>query len=358
MSKVVIAPDSFKASATSIEVAAAIAQGWKSLRPSDELIQIPFADGGEGTLLVLEKAQPSAQRIYCPDISPAAYWLLLDDATAVVELAQVSGITLLAKLNPMGAHTFAFGQLLADATKHRQVERIYAALGGSASTDAGVGALMALGFEFLDCDGLGVGLGGGEISRIATIVSAKAVAPPKGGVIVLADVQSPLLGIKGAAAVFAPQKGAIPDQVLALDEALSHFVRVTGHADSAGSGAAGGTAFGLCALWGAVIRSGAENIAELSGLNSAISGADLIITGEGRLDSQSFSGKVVGHISTLAVTSGIPIAYCVGSIEGDFPASSRGGISLSQLAGSTEEAMKNTEKFLIEAGMQLTHLIP
>lgn len=357
MSKVVIAPDSFKGSATSNEVAAAIAQGWKSLRPGDELIQIPFADGGEGTLLALEKAQPGAQRIYCPDISPNAYWLLLDDATAVVELAQVSGITHLAKLNPMGAHTFSFGQLLADAAKHPHVERIFAALGGSASTDAGVGALMALGFEFLDSAGLAVGLGGAEISRIATIISAKAIAPPRDGVTVLVDVQSPLVGINGAATVFAPQKGATPAQVVELDEALSHFVGVSGYTDSAGSGAAGGTAFGLCALWGATINSGAEIIAELSGLNSAIIGADLIITGEGRLDSQSFAGKVVGYISALALTSGIPIAYCVGSIEGGFPSSSRGGVSLSQLAGSAEQAMRNTEKYLIEAGVQLAHFI-
>lgn len=357
MSRILIAPDSFKGSATSIEVAAAIAEGWQSVRPDDELIQIPFADGGEGTLLALEKARPGAHRIYCPDISSDAYWLLLDDETAVVELAQVSGITHLAKLNPMGAHTFAFGQLLTDATKHPGVQRIFAALGGSASTDAGVGALMALGFEFLDSDGSAVGLGGAEISRIATIISAKAIAPPKGGVIVLVDVQSPLLGTNGAATVFAPQKGATPAQVLELDKALAHFVGISGHADSAGSGAAGGTAFGLCALWGATIRSGAETIAELSGLNSAIIGVDLIITGEGRLDGQSFGGKVVGHISALAHISGIPIAYCVGSIEGDFPSSSRGGVSLSQLAGSVELAIENPEKFLIEAGVQLAHFI-
>jgi glycerate kinase len=144
MSQILIAPDSFKGSATSIDVARAIAQGWKSLRPDDEVIQIPFADGGEGTLLAVEYARPLSQRIYCPAVSPDAYWLLLDGSTALVELAQTSGLTLLPTLDPMGAHTFAFGQVLAMAAQDPRVERIYCALGGSASTDAGVGALMAL----------------------------------------------------------------------------------------------------------------------------------------------------------------------------------------------------------------------
>ena len=188
MSRILIAPDSFKGSATSIDVARAIAQGWKSLRPGDEVIQMPFADGGEGTLLAIEWAQPMAQRIYCTKVSPDAYWLLVDQSTAIVELAQVSGLTLLKALNPMGAHTYAFGQVLAMAAQDPRVERIYCALGGSASTDAGVGALMALGFEFLDSSGASVDLGGQALSEIESISIKNVISAPKDGIVLQVGV--------------------------------------------------------------------------------------------------------------------------------------------------------------------------
>ena len=357
MSRIFIAPDSFKGSATSIDVARAIAQGWKSLRPDDEVIQIPFADGGEGTLLAIEYARPLSQRIYCPAVSPDAYWLLLDGSTALVELAQTSGLTLLPTLDPMGAHTFAFGQVLAMAAQDPRVERIYCALGGSASTDAGVGALMALGIRFLNAQGVSIDLGGENLLAIKSISTTEAIPQPKDGVVLFVDVNSPLLGANGAAAIYSPQKGATKDQVLRLENALQHFASLTGTLDTPGSGAAGGSAFGLCALWGARIEKGAPKIAELCGIDAALNSADLVITGEGRLDFQSFQGKVVGHISQLAASAHVPIAYCVGSLEGDFPSQSVGGVSLSTIAGSSEMAMSNTEKYLFEAGVQLTNLL-
>ena len=357
MSRILIAPDSFKGSATSIEVARAIAKGWQSVRPDDELIQIPFADGGEGTLLAIECARPNAQRIYCPEISPDAYWLLLDESTAVVELAQTSGLTLLSELDPMGAHTFAFGQVLAKAAQDSRVRRIYCALGGSASTDAGVGALMALGFDFLDSHGVSVGLGGQALRKIESISTSRAIVPPRGGVVLLVDVQSPLLGVKGAASVFAPQKGATQEQVSELENGLQHFASLTGQSDSPGSGAAGGSAFGLSTLWGATIENGAAKIADLCGIESALIGTDLVITGEGRLDSQSFQGKVVGHMIERATAAHVPIAYCVGSLEGDFPSPFVGGVSLTVIAGNSELAIKNPGRYLFEAGVQLTNLL-
>ena len=357
MSRILIAPDSFKGSATSIDVARAIAQGWKSLRPDDEVIQIPFADGGEGTLLAVEYARQLSQRIYCPSVSPDAYWLLLDESTALVELAQTSGLTLLPTLDPMGAHTFAFGQVLAMAAQDPRVERIYCALGGSASTDAGVGALMALGIRFLNAQGVSIDLGGENLLAIKSISTTEAIPQPKDGVVLLVDVNSPLLGANGAAAIYSPQKGATKDQVLRLENALQHFASLTGTLDTPGSGAAGGSAFGLCALWGAKIEKGAPKIAELCGIDAALNIADLVITGEGRLDFQSFQGKVVGHISQLAASAHVPIAYCVGSLEGDFPSQSVGGVSLSTLAGDSALAMSDPEKYLFEAGVQLTNLL-
>ena len=357
MSRILIAPDSFKGSATSIEVAHAIARGWQSVRPDDEVIQIPFADGGEGSLLAIECARPDSKRIYCPEVSPDAYWLLLDGSTAVVELAQTSGLTLLPALDPMGAHTFAFGQVLAKAAQDSRVERIYCALGGSASTDGGVGALMALGFEFLDSDGVSVGLGGQALLKIASISTSRAIVPPRGGVLLLVDVQSPLLGAKGATSVFAPQKGATREQVVQLESALQHFASLVGQADSPGSGAAGGSAFGLSALWGATIENGAAKIADLCGIEAALIGSDLVITGEGRLDSQSFQGKVVGHMTQRAAEVHVPIAYCVGSVEGDFPSVSVGGVSLSEIAGSSSLSRRNPMKYLFEAGVALSKLL-
>ena len=357
MSRILIAPDSFKGSATSIDVARAIAQGWKSLRPDDEVIQIPFADGGEGTLLAVEYARQLSQRIYCPSVSPDAYWLLLDGSTALVELAQTSGLTLLPTLDPMGAHTFAFGQVLAMAAQDPRVERIYCALGGSASTDAGVGALMALGIRFLNAQGVSIDLGGENLLAIKSISTTEAIPPPKDGVVLLVDVNSPLLGANGAAAIYSPQKGATKDQVLRLENALQHFASLTGTLDTPGSGAAGGTAYGLSALWGAKIESGAAALANLCGLDAALVGADLVITGEGRLDSQSFNGKVVGHISERAYVHGVAVAYCVGSVVGDFSFPSLGGISLVDIAKSSRLAIQDPEKYLIEAGAQLTNFL-
>ena len=357
MSRILIAPDSFKGSASSIEVANAIAKGWHSVRPHDELIQLPFADGGEGTLLAIESALPSSQRIYCTEVSSDAYWLLLDGSTAVVELAQTSGLALATVLDPMGAHTFKFGQVLASAAQDSRVKRIFCALGGSASTDAGVGALTALGFEFLDSNGVSVGLGGESLVKIAKIISTNAIAPPPGGVVLLVDVRSPLLGDAGAASVFAPQKGATQEQVVELENALAHFASLTSKPDSPGSGSAGGSAFGLSALWKATIENGAAKLAEICGIDLAMVGADLVITGEGRLDSQSFQGKVVGYMSAKAAAEQVSIAYCVGSKEGSFPSQSLGGVSLSVLAGSSALAMQNPEKYLIEAGVQLSKLL-
>jgi len=257
----------------------------------------------------------------------------------------------------MGAHTFAFGQVLSMAAQDPRVERIYCALGGSASTDAGVGALMALGIRFLDAQGVSIDLGGENLLEIISISTAEVITPPKDGVVLLVDVNSPLLGANGAAAIYSPQKGATKDQVLKLENALQHFASLTGTLDTPGSGAAGGSAFGLCALWGAKIENGAAKIAELCGLDLAMADADLVITGEGRLDDQSFHGKVVDHISECAKKAGVSIAFCVGSVEGDFPSTSLGGVSLSMIAGSSAIAMSNPERYLIEAGAQLTNLL-
>ena len=209
----------------------------------------------------------------------------------------------------------------------------------------------------MDAQGVSVGLGGENLLGIKSISTTEVITPPKDGVVLLVDVNSPLLGANGAAATYSPQKGATKDQVLRLEKALQHFAHLTGKLDTPGSGAAGGSAFGLCAMWGARIENGAAKIAELCGIDTALMSTDLVITGEGRLDFQSFQGKVVGYISQLAASADVPIAYCVGSLEGDFPSQSVGGVSLSTIAGSSALAISDPEKYLFEAGVQLTNLI-
>ena len=350
MARIVIAPDSFKGSISSSDAAHAIAQGWLSIRPHDEVLEIPFADGGEGSLDAIEKSRPDSIRVS----AGTGYWLYLPEGIAVVELAQVSGITLLETLDPMNAHTYELGIVLAHAAQDSRVTKIFVALGGSASTDGGVGALMALGYRFLDIDGKEIGKGGGELSRIVSIDSSNAIAAPAQGVVALVDVQSPLLGTNGAAATYAPQKGATPQQIIELEKGLSHLLSIVGRADSAGSGAAGGTSFGLRAMWGATFESGAETIARIISLRDAIAGADLVITGEGRLDEQSFVGKGVGYIRKLAQKNSVDIAYCVGARKVEFPDGSK-GVTLSELA-SSEESISHPENYLQKAGAELaTH---
>ena len=347
MARIVIAPDSFKGSISSSDAARAIAQGWLSIRPSDEVLEIPFADGGEGSLDVIEKSRPDSIRVKVGN----GYWLYLPEGIAVVELAQASGITLLKTLDPLNAHTYELGIVLAHAAQDSRVTKIFVALGGSASTDGGVGALMALGYRFLDIDGKEIGKGGGELSRIASIDTSNAIAAPAQGVVALVDVQSPLLGINGAAATYAPQKGATPQQIVELEKGLSHLLSIVGRADSAGSGAAGGTSFGLRAMWGATFESGAEAIARIVSLREAIASADLVITGEGRLDEQSFVGKGVGYIRELAQKNSVDIAYCVGARKVEFPDSSQ-GVTLNELV-SSDEAISHPEIYLKKAGEKL-----
>lgn len=347
--KVVIAPDSFKGSINNFDCAQALAKGWLSIRPQDEVILKPMADGGEGTLETIAASNTGSLQMKLRG-EHGSYWLLLRDGTAIVELANICGITLLTELDPMGAHTFALGEALKVAAKDSRVKRIIVAVGGSASTDGGVGALIALGAQFLNKHGQPIRLGAVGLAEIATIDFSKMVSPPKEGVVCLVDVKNLLLGPSGAAKVFSPQKGADPVQVLELESGLAHLMKVSGTCDFEGAGAAGGTTFGLSLGWSTACSSGAESIASLIGLPEAIRAADLVITGEGRLDSQSFNGKVVGEIVRLAADPHTKIVYCVGSSEST---ELNNVIALVDLAPSVKDAMEDPQKWLSAAAAKL-----
>lgn len=361
MSTVVFAPDSFKGSATAAEVAAALATGWSSVRPDDRVVLAPMADGGEGTLDAFEVAVPGSTRrpvrVTGPDGAPRdASWLLLPDGTAVLELAETSGIGLMPALAPFDAQTTGFGQAIA-AALDAGATGLLLAIGGSASTDGGAGMLSALGARLLDAAGGAVVPGNRGLAGLDHVELVSLRALPSGGARVLSDVTSPLLGPDGAAAVFGPQKGAGPAEVPVLEAGLTRFAAVLREAGvtvdpaTPGSGAAGGTGFGLLA-WGTTIAPGSAAVGEAIGLPSAVAGADAVVTGEGRYDDQSAAGKVPGYVAGLAAAAGIPVLLAAGSIAVQ-PRGFAGVASLTELAGDSAAAIADPLRWAAAAGAEL-----
>jgi glycerate kinase len=329
--RVVIAPDSFKGTIDAPGVAGALAAGWRSIRPLDDVIEAPMADGGEGTLDAIAAATPATRvpvRVPGPDDRLVdARFLLLPGGTAVVELASTSGITLLDPLRPRSAHTRGFGAAIA-AALDAGAAALLLCIGGSASTDGGSGVLRELGARLLDAQGRDVPDGAEGLLRLAAVDLAGLRPAPE--VRVLTDVTNPLLGPEGAAAVYGPQKGAGPADVPVLEAALARLAALL-PADPAtpGAGAAGGTGFGLLA-WGAELVPGAVAVALATGLPEALAQADLVLTGEGRFDGQSASGKVAETVRVLA--GGAPVALVAGAIDAD-PAAYATSVSLTDLVG-------------------------
>ena len=355
--RVVIAPDSFKGSLPAAAAAAALAAGWQAARPGDEVRTVPLADGGEGTLDVLAAAVPGARWEQAQVTGPAGQpvdcrWLVLPDGTAVVELAAASGLPLLSRPDPLGAHTIGLGEVIGCALD-AGARQLTVALGGSASTDGGTGALAALGARFLDAAGRPLPAGGGALPGLAAVDLTGLRPPPPGGVSCLSDVRAPLLGPAGAAAVFGPQKGASPAQVARLDAGLARLAGLLGgDPAAAGAGAAGGTGYGLAAAWGALLAPGAPQLARLAGLDQALAGAGLVITGEGRYDQTSGTGKVAGAVFAAAATAGVPAALVAGQVAARPPA---GGpvLSLAGLAGGVPAALADPARYLRLAGQRL-----
>lgn len=364
MVTVVIAPDSFKGTARAADAARAIAAGWASVRPDDELRLMPMADGGEGTLDAFELAVPGSRRmpvaVQGPDDRPVdAYWLLLPDGTGVVELANTSGLGLLHPLRPLDAHTVGFGQAIAAALAHG-AERLLLAIGGSSSTDGGAGALAALGARFLDTAGRPVPPGNRGLGALAELDLGGLRPLPPGGALVLSDVTNPLLGADGAAAVFGPQKGASEPEVALLEANLANLARVvsSGGAGSPvvdpatpGAGAAGGTGFGLL-TWGATLAPGSAAVGQALGIPGALAGASVVVTGEGRFDAQSAAGKVPSYLAAQAAGAGARAMLVAGLIEAD-TAGFAAALSLADLAGSSAAAMGDTLAWLRRAGARV-----
>lgn len=357
MSRVVFAPDSFKGTASAADAAAALARGWHSARPADDVVLRPMADGGEGTLDAFEAAVTGSRRmpvvVRGPVSEPVAtHWLLLPDGTGVVELAATSGITLLDPLAALDAHSAGFGEAIA-AALDVGVERLLLAVGGSASTDGGVGALAVLGGRFLDADRRPVRLGNRGLGALARVDLSTLRPLPSGGAVVLGDVTNPLLGELGAAAVFGPQKGADAAMVDVLDGNLARLARLVPaiSPETPGAGAAGGAGFGLLA-WGAEMGGGSSIVAAAIGLDRDLADAELVVTGEGRFDGQSEAGKAPSEVARLAAAAGVPVALVAGAITAE-PRGFAASVALTALAGGASAAMADPMRWLEAAGARL-----
>ncbi|PPF80946.1 glycerate kinase [Pseudoclavibacter sp. RFBJ3] len=374
--RTVIAPDSFKGTASAAEVAAAIRRGWLRARPGDECVEVPMADGGEGTTAAIAGSVPGARvasvRVEGPLGAPVDAELVeLPDGTWVVELAETSGIALLDGVDREScarASTIGLGQAIRFAAEHG-ARRVLVGLGSSASTDGGAGMLSALGVRFLDAAGADIPLGNRGLHSLESVDISGLVRLPADGLVALTDVVNPLFGVLGAAAVFGPQKGASVDDVPLLEAGLTRLAQVLDGAPEAsgdvlalashpGAGAAGGTGFGLLAV-GAEVSAGAVAVAEAVGLRELLRGADLVITGEGSFDAQSEAGKVPSLVRKLAQEEGARFGVIAGRVglgADERAVLARDGVSivsLSELAGSGQRAMDETLDWVEVAGERM-----
>lgn len=352
--KIVCAPDSFKNSLSSIDVCEAIRKGLSGAGIRN-IVSVPIADGGENTVLSLQKSIRNLEIKYrhVPDsfgkmINGYIGWIE-EDKTAIVEMAVATGLQ--AVKDAMKASSFGTGELISFALD-LGAKKIYLAIGGTSSTDCGIGAASALGYRFLDGERKKISLDGAGLNSLEYIETDEVDKRLHDcSFYVISDVNNPLYGIKGAAYVYAPQKGASPEEVEILDRGLRRFSEVVfrcfnlDSADFPGAGAAGGMGTGAKVFFNAEILSGIDTIIDIVGFDNKIKDADLIITGEGKFDSQSLSGKVISGV--LRHSHGIPVGVICGKkeIEDDRFAFIE---AIEKMAESEEDSMRNAGKYIEE----------
>ncbi len=362
---VVVAPDKFEGTLTAKEAARALAAGWRRADRSAELEEVPVADGGTGTLDTLVDALGGRRervQVTGPlgDLVEADFGLAetADGTIAIVEMARASGIGLVSegRRNPMLASTRGTGELIGAACRHGP-RRVLVCIGGSATNDGGAGMAQALGVRLLDDRGEDLPPGGGALRRLARI-DASAMDPAVRGteVVVACDVDNPLTGPRGASAVYGPQKGATPEQVRILDEALGHLAAVTHRdlgldvRDTPGAGAAGGLGAGLVAFLGARLRPGFDVVASALDLERRLERADVVVTGEGSYDAQSERGKAPAGVLRMAHEHGCRTVLVAGQVDASAPPADL-VYSLADRAG-LEAAMARAAELVEEAAAE------
>lgn len=367
MKRFVLAPDSFKESLTAQQACDAMQRGILRVFPDAQCIQVPMADGGEGTADALIAAL-AGQRVECDVKGPLAgqrintYWGLVDGGkTAVIEMAKANGIDLLTpeQRNPLKTSTFGTGEMIVQALD-LGVAKIILGLGGSVTNDGGAGMAEALGAKFLDAQGNPVPACGGSLNRIQSVdLSGLDARLRQTEIIVASDVNNPLCGSNGASYVFGPQKGADAEMVKILDQNLSHFADIVetamgaSYQHMAGAGAAGGLGFGLLAFIGASIRSGVELVIEQCHLVEKMAQADYVLTGEGKIDFQTQLGKTPYGVAQLAKHLNKPVIAFAGLLGEGFE--ELYNLGFSQMIGinppgcTLQDALDNAERNLENA---------
>jgi glycerate kinase len=360
--KVVVAPNAFKGTLTASQAAAAIARGVREVFPDAQVVEVPVADGGDGTVEALVSANRGEYRTVdlegpLGDPVQARYGLIDAGRAAVVELATASGLTLIPpeRRDPRQTSTYGFGQLL-DAARREGVSRIIAGIGGSATNDAGAGMAQALGYRLLDAAGQELPRGGAALARLGRIDHSGFDAAWRAvSVEVACDVTNPLVGPNGASAVYGPQKGAGPAMVEELDAALGRLAAVIERdlgkrvANLPGAGAAGGTGAGLVAFLAATLEPGAPLVVAAAGFDEALTGADLVITGEGRADDQTAFGKAPGEVAKRASAAGVPVILLAGSKGPGWEVLN--GLGVTSIVTLTEEGQDPQEAFRDPGGL-------
>ncbi len=359
--RLLIAPASLKGSLSAAEVAVALAQGAQraaqALGQQIEIDAVPLADGGEGTVDAVERARGGTRRtarVRDPLGRPIdASYLLLDDGTAVMEMAAASGLPLLApaERNPLLASTAGTGDLIAAAVE-AGARRLVIGVGGSATVDGGAGMAAALGVRLLDAAGRQIAPGGGPLAQLERI-DLSGLRPDLRGlpIDVLCDVRNPLTGPMGAARIFGPQKGATPEMVETLDAALGRMGEIVARdlgreiADQPGAGAAGGLAAGLVAFLGAHLRPGIEVIMDLLGVEQRIAAADLILTGEGQIDGQTVGGKVIAGLARAAQPRGVPLVAIAGRVTPEAAALYEHGLSAAFSLADGPRSLEESQQY-------------
>lgn len=321
--KILLCPDKFRGSLSAEEVCAAMTDGIRLVSPHIEVTAQPMADGGEGTLdILLHYTQGSRVKVLVEDPLgrpiEAEYGLSNDRRTAFVEMAVASGLRLLQQheYNPLKTSTFGTGQLMAHALQSG-AKRIVLGIGGSATNDAGIGMAAALGWQFLDQGGHSLVPNGESLSRIGSVIPP--AQPFDAEVIVACDVQNPLFGPEGAAQVYAPQKGADAATVAHLDAGLRHLADLTDAlpqraSSRAGAGAAGGLGYGAMVFLNASLQEGVQLLMQETQFDHKLSGASLVLTGEGKVDAQTLQGKLIAGIARRAIQQGVPVAVLCGTL--------------------------------------------
>ncbi len=355
LTKIILAFDSFKGSASATELVDAATSAILDILPDCNVVKIPMADGGEGTVDAICR-HTEVTRVTCDTHDPimrkikSSYAIINETKTAVIELAAASGLTLISdnERNPLSTTTYGTGELIVDAI-NRGCRKFIIGLGGSATNDGGTGILSALGFKFKDIEGNILSPTGKNLPLIASVCTS-AVNPYLGqcSFTIACDVENPLYGSEGAAAIFAPQKGADSKMVEYLDNGLRNFNAITLKATScnmnelAGSGAAGGTGGGMAAYLHANLKKGNEIILDIAGFDKILSDASLVITGEGHIDSQTMMGKTISGVLAHASAANVPVIAIAGAVD-DVAALNKAGLAaafaIQQGPISTQEAM-------------------